>query len=282
MRYEAKTIPEGINTSKENPLKEFFLLVGGAALIITCIIMLALYASDYLVKYIPIEAEQRWFSSENFSNTFSSESEMIDQERIDVENYLQDLTDKLQDEQHKRFSFKVRLVDDDIPNAFITPGGNIFITLGLLKTVSSENALAMVLGHEMGHQYHRHPIRSAGRGIIFVLAFLALSGFEGNEIAQSFIGNTASIANLAFSRDQEREADHTGAQLIIKQYGHALDASQFFQQMNKMEEQHSNIPVFLRSHPGTEERIELLNTYEDKASGEISPLPAFVTQYLSQ
>jgi len=179
VKYEAKVIPEGINTSRENPLKEFSLLVGGAGLIITGIIVFALYASDYLVRYIPVELEQRWFSSENFSGTFTDRTKAIDQERIAVESYLQELTDRLKDEQHAQFSFKVQLLDDDTPNAFITPGGNIFITLGLLKNINSENALAMVLGHEMGHQYHRHPLRSAGRGIIFMLAFLAMSGFDG-------------------------------------------------------------------------------------------------------
>merc|ERR1711879_567360 len=43
------------------------------------------------------------------------------------------------------------LADQDMPNAFATLGGHIFITRGLLDSVESENGLAMVLAHEYGH-----------------------------------------------------------------------------------------------------------------------------------
>jgi len=64
MKFEAKVIPEGINNSQENPLKEFFLLISGALLVILIVIFIAMISADLLIKNISIETEQSWFSAE--------------------------------------------------------------------------------------------------------------------------------------------------------------------------------------------------------------------------
>ena len=61
MKYEAKVIPEGINTSRQNPLKELFLLIAGSLSILALVIVLLALLSDFLISFIPPETESRWF-----------------------------------------------------------------------------------------------------------------------------------------------------------------------------------------------------------------------------
>src|SRR5678815_452299 len=49
-----------------------------------------------------------------------------------------------------KFDFHL-LADENTVNAFALPGGQVFITAGLLKNLQSEGQLAGVLGHEIGH-----------------------------------------------------------------------------------------------------------------------------------
>lgn len=281
MQYEAKTIPEGINTSEQHPLREFFVLVAGLGGLILAIIFVLALSADYLVQYIPLEKENEWFSSD-FTAKYTKEADAEPDPVIaKIDDYLMGLVNQLKDDTHADYRFTIRLLDDETPNAFVMPGGHIVITRGLLKTVTSENALAMVIGHEMGHQYHRHPIRSAGRGIVIVLALLVISGSESGDIAQSFIGNTAGLANLAYSRDQERTADQTGVEMLTQFYGHAQGASEFFEKIRSQPDYKSGPPIFLSTHPGTEERIDFLREFENKKQGDLTALPDYITEYIN-
>jgi len=63
VKYEAKVIPEGINASKHNPLKELLLLSSALLAVITAIILVLTLLTDFLVDFIPPETERRWFDS---------------------------------------------------------------------------------------------------------------------------------------------------------------------------------------------------------------------------
>ena len=282
MEYEPKVIPEGINTSTEHPMREFIILVGSFIAIIIILISLLTYSTDYLMGYIPVEKENEWFSGEMVQQ-FDEQNPTEDDTAItDIEQYLLQLVQQLRREDQPHYTFSVRLIENKTPNAFIIPGGHIFVTTGLLENVKSENGLAMVLAHEMGHQYHRHPLRSAGRGIIISLALLIISGTESGGLAQSFIGDAALLTSLSFSREQEREADATGVELLVKHYGHAGGASEFFEALQNHPELHADIPVFISTHPGVEERISTLRDFAPANTPALIPLPGFIKQHRAQ
>ena len=100
----------------------------------------------------------------------------------------------------------VHYASDDTVNAMATLGGNIVVFQGLIDTVDSENALAMVLAHEIAHVRHRHPIVAMGRGFTVMLALSALSGV-GDGMIQQWVGSMGMLPMLAFSREQEEAAD---------------------------------------------------------------------------
>lgn len=276
MKYEAKVIPEGINTSKHSPLHELFLLTSASLAVIFLIVLLLAFLADYLVSFIPPETENRWFDSQ----LIDFESPAFERPEADKyrqsEQYLMSLVIQLRQKEYEDFHFTVSIIEDEHPNAFIVPGGHIFITTGLFSYVDSENGLAMVLSHEMAHQYRRHPLRSMGRGVIISIALTMLLGDEAGEWIQNLLFEVVAIGQLAFSREQEREADSIAVQSLIKRYGHAQGAAEFFIKISNIEDVQSSLPTFYQSHPGTEERINFITQFEKQLDGSTGKLPEFI------
>jgi beta-barrel assembly-enhancing protease len=114
-----------------------------------------------------------------------------------------------------RFDFHV-LRDDQTVNAFALPGGQIFITVGLLSKLSSEDQLAGILGHEVGHVVHRHSAQQMATSSFFQglagAATAVSGGYGGSEIANY----VAQIKMMKFGRDDELESDDFGVQYMIE------------------------------------------------------------------
>ena len=108
-------------------------------------------------------------------------------------------------------------------NAFALPGGHIYVSRGLLAIANSEDELANVIGHEIGHVAARHHARQQARaqqvGVASVLGTLAAAVLGGAEAAQ-VVGQLGQIAGAGYmashSRDQERESDEIGQTLAAK------------------------------------------------------------------
>jgi predicted Zn-dependent protease len=114
------------------------------------------------------------------------------------------------------FDFHV-LADDRTVNAFALPGGQCFITAGLLSRVKNEDQIAGVMGHELAHVVYRHGgERMAKSSLIQGLIQSVLIGSGGSmEAAQiaNFIGN---MTNLKYGRDQELVSDDFGVRVMIE------------------------------------------------------------------
>ena len=99
------------------------------------------------------------------------------------------------------------VLNDSTPNAFAVPGGEVFITRGLLWRLDDEAEFAVVMGHEIGHVEHRHSMQSMGRDSMIGL----LGQLGGKVLGNAQIGSTAAgLLVSRYSRDQERESDVRG------------------------------------------------------------------------
>ena len=196
MKYEAKIIPEGINTTKHNPLKELALLIGAAFAVILLIILLLTLLTDYLVGFIPPETESRWFNSQLIEFESSDSKPPGADKYRQSEQYLMGLVIQLRLKEYEDFDFSVTIIEDELANAFVVPGGHIFVTTGLFNAIESENGLAMVVSHEMAHQYRRHPLRSMGRGVIIGVALSAILGNDTGEWIQDLLFEVVTIRRL--------------------------------------------------------------------------------------
>ncbi|MES9834756.1 MAG: M48 family metallopeptidase [Candidatus Thiodiazotropha sp. DIVDIV] len=277
MKYSNPKMPEGINTSKQHPLKEFFLLtIGVIGLIAIAVLVLGLFA-DRMAHHIPFKIEQK----------IAANGLLGDSKQGPMQDYLESLADKIVIAQDlpPEMSITVHYLDDDTVNAFATLGGHVFMYRGLIEKLPNENALVMVLAHEIAHIKHRHPIRSLGRGISIGLALSMVNNSLGDMMVDQIVGNTGMLTALTFSRDQERKSDETALESLMSIYGHVAGANQLFEVLQQ-EAGPLKIPEFFSTHPLSEKRIEDIHAYSheinvltDKA--EITPLPDAFNNWLS-
>ncbi len=154
------------------------------------------------------------------------------------------------------FVWEVTLVNDDATlNAFATPGGYIYVYTGLIKYLNDADALAGVIGHEIGHADLRHTSRNLQRqyGVSFLLNVLVGQEASSLETIAAQIAGTA--AGLSFSREFENESDEKSVEYLAPT-GFACDGAKIFFQKLEASGQGGSTPQFLSTHPSPDNRIE--------------------------
>jgi len=171
-----------------------------------------------------------------------------------VEQIVERLTADIEGE----WEFKVHVVEADILNAYALPGGNIVVYTGLIEESTKAEELAGVLAHEIAHVTQRHGmsriLEAAG---VALVANVLLGDVEGL-LALGVELFSASAVN-SYSRDSESEADSVGLQYLLQGNIDPSGMVDFFKIMESEEgEIEEMIPLWMRSHPETESRIESL------------------------
>ncbi|MDH4133887.1 MAG: M48 family metalloprotease, partial [Gammaproteobacteria bacterium] len=181
MRYENPKIPEGINVTPEHPLKEFAQLVVGIGVLTVVIVAVLAWTAESIAQRIPFETELQ----------IASQYRGKLPPRGPVADNLQALADRLAVAMAlpPEMKITVHYVDDKTVNAMATLGGHIIVFRGLLEKMPSENALSMVLAHEIAHIRHRHPLMALGRGVVIGLALSTVAGFSGNDVTGRALGD---------------------------------------------------------------------------------------------
>ncbi|MDB1124813.1 M48 family metallopeptidase [Vibrio algarum] len=247
IKYTPKVLVDNHNVSKTHPLVELFWLAGGL-LLLTGVIFLSLgLMTDWAVSKTSPEIEALFADSiiENFDAQPSPE----------LSRQLDKIVDNLpNDSILKQYDFKVYLSKGDVVNALALPGGNIVVYSGLLDVIESENELAMVLSHELGHFASRDHLRGVGRGLCIVVISTFLFGVDSE--ASELISNATMSFQAQYSQDQEEVADLFALDLLVQTYGHAGGATDFFERVSTHTDQDYR---FLSTHPTPESRVEKLN-----------------------
>jgi predicted Zn-dependent protease len=161
--------------------------------------------------------------------------------------------------------YRIVVIEAPAPNAFAIPGGTIGVTSGLLERVQSARGLAMVLAHELGHHHERDTVRRLGRGLL-LYAPLALV------LGDSFPSLTVQLAEVRYSRAQERAADDFGLRLVHQAYGETAGALEFFEQVRRETSRGTGVWRRLAgTHPPTAERTQALEALARELRGSDSP-----------
>lgn len=232
-------------------MKEFAFLIAAVVMVVILITAVLAYSVDWLVQYIPYEYEK------SIAASFQPEVS----ERNQVDDYLQSLADGLvkKMDMPEGMDITVHYVDQDVVNAMATLGGHVFVYRGLLKKLPHENALVMLLGHEMAHIKLRHPIKGLGKGVVIGLVLAALLG-QSSDTVTKLLGNTSALTMLGFSREQEEDADEEGLIALQHYYHHVSGADDLFKVLlSEMNEQGVYVPQIMSSHPDTSKRIAHLH-----------------------
>jgi beta-barrel assembly-enhancing protease len=150
-------------------------------------------------------------------------------------------------------------------NAFALPGGPVWVHRGAMQAAASESQLAGVLAHEIAHISERHAADQLTKSLVAngLLGLLGavLGNDRGARAAQTGARILASGYMLKFSRDDEREADAVGADMMRRAGWDPRGMIEFMEMLRR--EQGSDphrVQVFLSSHPAPGERASRLRT----------------------
>jgi predicted Zn-dependent protease len=274
MIYQNPKIPEGINVSESHPLKDFVVMLTAVSGLTALVLVFLLLTAEWLVKFIPFDLEVE------LAQHIFGKSEYFSTARSEKQNYVASLVEQLSAHQQlpDGFVITVHYVEQDTVNAYATLGGHIVVFEGLLDKLGSENALAMVLAHEIAHIKNRDPIATLGRGMTVGLALASIAGLGNSPMSTSLLSPINFLTAMAFSRDQEQLADEEALETVIAYYGHAEGAEQLFEVLQA--DGHYEMPEFFSSHPMTKERITYIQRIQKQYNGyhHLTPLPTFKLQ----
>ncbi len=268
MKFVARKPREGINVSDTHPLAEAGILIVAVSAIFALIALLLIFLVDIVLLFVSAETEARLFASWVPEDLVTVEENDARQE--DLAALLERLAARWPD---SPYTYRLEVSQSDAANAMAFPGGLIVVTSGLIDRAETENELAFVLGHELGHFRNRDHIRMLGRGVALGIVLGALISGDGG----ANLGLTvADLTALGFSREQEADADEFGLSLVQEEYGHVGGSWRFFERLLDEGDAPSRFLAYLNTHPATERRIEAIRDYAKKRgwplSGPTTPL----------
>lgn len=197
-------------------------------------------------------------------------NEFVEKEIIypdqDWQDYVTEVGERvLAQSPHAGQNYTFTVTDQSFVNAFATPDAYIFVTRGILAYFNSEDELAAVLGHEIGHVVGRHSKKTSSRARLGTLLGW-LGTFATGTTATYGLANTLTAATIAgYGREHELESDELGAQWIAKAGYNPraqIDAIQILRDHSDFRQQVFNEPTvyhgILGSHPAHQKRLHEL------------------------
>lgn len=268
MKFTPRHPDTNVNVSPTHPLKEFAILAGGLLAIAVGVYLTLGLAVDLIVPHISMNLEKKLAGA--FMERFGQTDETADATRS-----LQALVDRLQSQcASLPYQITVHVQPSTAINAAALPGGHMLVFSGLLAEMRSENELAFVLAHELGHYAHRDHLRGLGRALVLMAASTMLFGADNS--VSDMIGQGMVLTELSFSRKQETQADEFALETLHCHYGHVAGATAFFGKIPEAADP-GRFGHYFASHPENRRRIrhlEDLTRAREYPLGDETALPA--------
>jgi Zn-dependent protease with chaperone function len=251
MKYTARQPESNVNVSPASPLREFFVLAGGLLGIVIAIYLILGLAVDIIVPRISMDLESKL--APPLLRSINEKSEDSHRARF-VQSMIEDMQRRCA---KLTYRLTVHVHESPAVNAMAFPGGHIIVFTGLLEKVTSENELAFVLAHEMGHYAHRDHLRGIGRALVFMTISAFLFGPDSG--VSKMLAHGLNITEMSFSRKQETRADEFALETVNCAYGHVAGATDFFEKIPR-EQDPGKFGHYFASHPENRRRISHLKT----------------------
>ena len=210
----------------------------------------------------------------NYAPNFIAESGGIYPDP-ELHDYLSEIViDKMALQSHRPdLPWEFHILNTSQINAFALPGGQVFVTRGLLARLESEAQFAHLMGHEIGHVSHRHSMRGQGRQLLFALLLGVVSQVEGEvgdsefPIATAALGVAGQLTLLHYSREQELESDARGVDYALQAGYQPAEGKKTFELFLELKQASGRTPGLieglLSTHPLDSTRIEQIDDYID-------------------
>jgi predicted Zn-dependent protease len=165
-------------------------------------------------------------------------------------------------------------------NAFSLPGGPVWINRGVLHAAGNESQVAGVLAHEIAHIAQRHAADQMTKAIVARWSLGMLGAMLGNaggagtaQVAGALVTNGVF---LKFSRDDEREADRVGLQIMARAGWDPRGMIELFDVLRREASRNpGGVEVFFSTHPSPEDRIAQLRAATARSRGGIRDTAEF-------
>ncbi|KKL76623.1 hypothetical protein LCGC14_2043030, partial [marine sediment metagenome] len=248
LKYTPRGLRGNVNVSREHPLKEFAVLIGGLTLLILLVYALLGLLVDEAASRMPLDLERA------MGKLFTSAMDV--RERTPAQMELQGILDSLVEHADlPELQYRVYIENSPSENAGALPGGSIVVYSALINGAATENELAFVLAHELGHYRGRDHLRGLGRGLVMVVISAALSGSDSS--VTEFLTTSLTSVEMQFSQAQESADDTFALDLLNRRYGHTGGATDFFKRLSEGHRSGA-FQKFFSTHPVPPERVEAL------------------------
>ena len=181
------------------------------------------------------------------------------------------------------------LVNTDVTNAFAVPGCYIYVTRGLMGLMNSEDELASVLAHELGHIVADHSEQQQQRSILRQLGVVAVALVTDSPALTRIAGGAAQLFTLRYSRTHEHEADDFAVKLLVEGNYNPFAAADMLDALGRYEAFHRSsepeahaVPEWGRTHPLTDRRVERVRQAAQAAGRQPGELPEQEAAFLDQ
>ena len=165
--------------------------------------------------------------------------------------------------------FKFYIVHEAQPNAFATPGGNVYVVDSMLHFVKNTEQLAGTLCHEVSHTIHRDSITLAKKKKHItereVAAAILLGPTRSELIAIALLGH---LHSLSYSRDAESKADVTGSDICAEAGYNPWGLVWLFRDFQSSDMK--QLPQLLSDHPANNTRVQTLEKHFKDNPGTFS------------
>lgn len=252
MQYQPGLPEHNDNVSHQRPGREFLLLIVAAVVFVLLAVWVTGFAVNWAVTRVDPQTEKRLLAG--VSGVLDSQDDAHLEQKKRVEKLLQPLLACVD----QPYDIQVVIQDDAAPNAFAVPGGQMWVTTGLLESGLSENGLSFILGHELGHFANRDHLRGMGRSL--VLWVLSRSLIGGDSGISELLSPSLLLGEAQHSQAQESAADVTGLQALQCRYGHVGGATEFFENLQINHADSLPGMHYFESHPQLQQRIKSLQT----------------------
>ena len=200
-----------------------------------------------------------------------------------VDNYLNRIVQRLAVQAPgAKYPYQVKAVNATEINAFALPGGPIYINRGALEAARSEDELAGILAHEMSHIALRHGTNQASKAYLGQAGLGILGGLLGRQNSTTRVVNAIggvglNTVFLKFSRDDEYQADRTGAQIMARAGYDPNAMASFFQQLRTLQGRDpGKVEQFLSDHPAAADRETRIRQLASSLGGtRLQPVGGF-------
>ncbi|MCP5277814.1 MAG: M48 family metalloprotease [Thiobacillus sp.] len=248
--------------------RDFLWLVGAAGSAVALPALLAGCAVDPVTGEKTLvgmsEEQERSLDKSQSPQQFSADLGSVQDGQLN--RYVEDVGGSLWGKSHRpRMPYSARVLNANYVNAYTFPGGSMGVTRGIMLEMKSEDELAALMGHEIGHVNARHAAERAGKEMLVNVGLLAANvAAASSEAGQQYlpilqplsqVGASALLAK--YSRDNEREADSLGMDYMV-QGGYNPEGMVGLMGLLRSEarQKPSLLETMFASHPMSEERYQ--------------------------